>query len=429
MSLHEHPHYSLKKAIGVYALAVLFLFYEMGLQVSPSVMAFDLMRDFSIDSATLGVMAGCYFYSYSLMQLPAGLMYDRLGARLLLTIATFVCVIAAFFFATTHTVFWAAIARFLMGFGSAFAFTGVLVVSAFWFRPHHFALLTGLAQFFAGLGAMGGAYPLALLIRYLGWRDVMMIIGFAGIVLGLLIWLFIRDHPQERLGKNLVSSPHIKESISLVFKKSQNWWAALAAFASWSPVPLFAALWGGPFIVTKFKVSNEVAASSISVIWIGMALASPILGWLSDRIKRRVLLMQISALVGLVVTTLFIYISNLPFWSSYILLFFLGAAACSQLLTFALIKDRNKPTSLATAIGFNNMAVVLGGAIFQPIVGLILDRLQPANQIQGATVYTTKEFQIALVIMPLCYLVYFLVSTFLIKETYCKPIYLKKVEE
>lgn len=77
MNIHEHPHYSFVKAILIYSVAILFLFYEMGLQVSPSVMTNELMQSFHLDAAGLGVVSGFYFYSYSLMQLPVGLLFDR----------------------------------------------------------------------------------------------------------------------------------------------------------------------------------------------------------------------------------------------------------------------------------------------------------------------------------------------------------------
>ncbi|MCH9633953.1 MAG: putative glucarate transporter [Chlamydiae bacterium] len=427
MNIHEHPNYSLAKAIGIYVLAVLFLLYEMGLQVSPSVMAFPLIRDLNIDSAELGLMAGCYFYSYSIMQLPAGLLFDRFGARLLITFAVLVCVIGTFFFGSAHSLLWASLSRFLIGFGSAFAFTGVLVVSAFWFHPHHFALLAGLAQFFAAIGALGGAFPLALSVGFFGWRKVVIFLGFTGIVLSFLVWLIVRDYPAEKCSPSLVKTPKIMESIKGVFKKSQNWWSALSAFTAWGPITLFAALWGGPFLITKFNVSNEVASTSLSAIWIGVALGSPFFGWLSGRIKRRVAPLIAAAILGFVSTFILIYIPGIPFWSSYVLLFGLGLAACSQILTFAVIKDTNKPSILATAMGFNNMAVVLGGAIFQPLVGMILNWSSKSTPIsQQNPVYTMHEFRNALIIMPICYLICFIVTTFFLKETHCQPIYLKR---
>lgn len=423
MKIHEHPHYSFKRALLIYALAVLFLFYEMGLQVSPSVMAFQLMRNFQIDAAGLGIMAGFYFYSYSFMQVPAGLLYDRYGARLLITIAVLVCAIGALFFGNTTTVFWATFGRLLMGFGSAFAFTGVLIIAALWFHPHRFALLVGIAQLFASLGAMGGAFPLSIAVCSFGWRQVIVALGLIGLILTLLCWLIIRDHPEEKCSPNIFKTPKIFESLKEVFSKSQNWWIVLYAFTSWAPIATFAALWGVPFLVTRFSISNQLAASAVSAVWIGLAVISPFIGWLSDRFQNRTRIMRITSLIGIAASLYSLYAINTPFWSLYISLFFFGIASAGQILTFALIKDQNRPTVIATALGFTNMAVVLGGAIFQPLVGLILRALWTGIYLDGAPQYTSYEYNIALSIIPFCYLIGFAVSVFCIKETHCKPSY------
>ncbi len=423
MNVHDRPRYSFSRAVLIYIVAVLFLFYEMGLQVSPSVMAADLMRDFHLDAGGLGIMAGFYFYSYSVMQLPAGLLLDRVGTRILITLAIFGCALGAFFFGNTYTIFWASAGRFLMGVGSAFAFTGVLVVAANWFRPHHFAVLVGAAQLFAALGAMGGAFPLALLVARIDWRLVLIGLSFLGVFLSVIAWLIIRDHPKEKIAGDVFKNPRIKESLSAVFSKPQNWWIALYAFAGWAPMAFFAALWGGPFLQARFGVSNELAASSLSLMWIGLAAASPLVGWLSDVLKRRCLLMMICALVGVFASLILIYLPKIPFWTSYIWMFLLGVASAGQILTFALVKDLNKPTVIATAIGFNNMAVVLGGAIFQPLVGLLLRWNWNGTIVQNAPYYSQYVFSLTLFIIPLCYLVCFALSTLVIHETGCKPSY------
>ena len=71
----------------VWGLACIFYFYEFLLQVSPGVMASELMHDFAITSHTLGFLSGIYYYSYSPMQLPCGILMDRFGPHKILTIA------------------------------------------------------------------------------------------------------------------------------------------------------------------------------------------------------------------------------------------------------------------------------------------------------------------------------------------------------
>ena len=80
------------------SLAAMFYLYEFILQVSPAVMTKELMHDLSLNAAGLGAMAAFYYYAYTFMQLPAGLLSDRFGPRFLLTIATLICVLGAIFF-------------------------------------------------------------------------------------------------------------------------------------------------------------------------------------------------------------------------------------------------------------------------------------------------------------------------------------------
>src|SRR3989344_2192116 len=120
----------LPKSYIVFTLVALFLFYEMGVQVSPSVMTHELMSALKIDAVGLGLMSGFYFYTYSAMQVPAGLLMDRFGVRQIVCTALLVCAAGAVLFGWSHTLFQASLARLLMGFGSAFAFISVLAVAS-----------------------------------------------------------------------------------------------------------------------------------------------------------------------------------------------------------------------------------------------------------------------------------------------------------
>jgi MFS family permease len=103
----------------------------------------------------------------------------------------------------------------------------------------------------------------------------------------------------------------------------------------------------------------------------------------------------------------------------YFLLFLFGTAASGQSLSFGLVKDQSHPRVVGTAIGFNNMAVVAGGAIFQPLVGVLLDWNWKGEIVGGVPVYSATNYRWALVILPICYLVGIIISTFFLKETYC----------
>lgn len=403
----------------IYALAASFLCFEMALQVSPGVMTSQLMRDLHIDAAGIGLMSGFYFYSYTLLQIPVGLLFDRLSAKLLISIAVVLCSLGAIFFGMTHSIGLASLGRFLMGIGSSFAFIGVLVIAAHWYDAKYFALLVGVAQLLAALGAMGGVAPLASAVDAFGWRSTITVLALFGLVLALLIALVLQDHPKGYSKK--LESHHqlgIKNSLLAVLGNKQTWWVGLFAFSNWAPITIFASLWGVPYLTTLYKISNPMAASAIAMIWIGIAAASPILGWLSDRIGRRVIFLIITSALGMICSFIVIWVA-MPYWLIFPLLFGFGMAAGGQILSFAVVKDFSRHDVTATAIGFNNMAVVAGGALFQPLVGWLLSKMWDGTYDAATPVYSVQNYQYALLIVPGCFLVGILVSAFLIRETYC----------
>jgi len=405
----------------IFGLAAAFLFFEMALQVSPSVMVHDLMRDVHLDAASLGIMAGVYYYSYTLMQIPAGLLFDRLSSRKLITFSLLFCAGGAAFFGAAQTAYLAALGRFLMGLGSAFAFISVLFVASEWFPAKHFALLAGVAQFLAAVGAMGGEGPLAAAVSSLGWRATLWWMAAIGASIALIAWIVIRDHPHKTVPMNKIITM-VMSNLRQVFGNRQTWVVALYSFAVWAPITAFAALWGVDYLSTYYHVSREVAANACAMVWLGIGLGSMWMGWWSDRLGKRRLPLLLCALLGIVTTSIILYAPGVSLWMMVILLFLFGIASSGQALSFAVVKENNPLAVTGTAIGFNNMAVVSGGALFQPIVGLLLRHHSQGLIVNGAPVYHLIDYRYALVVMPICYLLGAL-SLFWVRETNCQNTY------
>jgi MFS family permease len=409
-------------------LAAMFYLYEFVLQVSPAVMTNELMHDFKLNAAGLGAMAAFYYYAYTPMQIPAGLLYDRYGPRLLITIALLICAMGAFFFGLTNNVAWASAGRFFMGIGSAFSFIGSLVLVARWFPAKHFALLAGLVQMMSSIGAILGEAPLAKVVHLFGWRQTITWVSLIGVGLALLVWLVIRDRPAGQTDTETVNAADKQElqRLKQVCKKSQTWWIALYSFTCWAPITAFAALWGIPCLVALYGISTTVASTACSMIWVGIGLGSPFIGWCSDRIGRRCLPLTVASIIGAISLVIALYVPHVPLILMYILLFFFGTAASGQSLAFGLVKDQSRPHVVGTAIGFNNMAVVAGGALFQPLVGLFLDWNWTGEVAGGIPAYSATNYRWALLILPTCYVVGAVVSAWRLKETHCLSEYFER---
>jgi len=388
-------------------------------------MTHQLMSSYGVGAAGLGTISAFFYYGYTPMQLPAGLLYDRFSPRIILPIATVICALGTLFFAITHSPILASNARFMMGLGSAFSFIGTLVLIARWFPPKYFALLAGITQSMSSVGAIIAGAPLTAVIYYIGWRHSLIGLSIMGFILAIAMWLFIKDSSagvKKEVKEEKLSHQTFK-GLRYLLHNSQSWYIAIYGLAIWAAIITFAALWGVPYIKQFFHTTTTIASMAIAMIWIGIAIGSPFLGWLSDRIKRRCLITSLCASGGVLSTLSILYIPHLSFSIMCVALFGIGIAASGQSLSFAIIKDNTPPAFVGTAVGFNNMAIVSGGALFQPLVGYLLHIYWSGATDGGVPVYGLTAYRHALWVLPVCFIVALIMSWFFIKETHCRPSY------
>jgi sugar phosphate permease len=404
-------------------LASCFYMYEFILQVSPAVMTNQLINDLGLNAITLGTVAAFYYYSYTPMQLPAGFLFDRFGPRRLLTGAILICALGAFLFGSTSSIAVASAGRFLMGMGSAFSFIGTLVLISRWFPSGYFAFLTGLVELMSSVGAIVGEAPLTIAVEHWGWRQTIIILGIVGVILALLVWFIVRDSP-EAVSKGhrfqVTSKKTMLQSFRQVAANNQTWFVALYSFMVWAPITAFAALWGVPFLVVAYGISTEAASTACTMIWLAIGIGCPLLGWWSDKVNLRGMPLKFAASLGVFGLVPIIYMPHLPLVWLYICLFLLGLAASGQSLAFGVVKDNNHASVAGTAMGINNMATVAGGALFQPIIGILLHLNWNGVYYNGTPFYSVENYRKAFIVLPFCYLIAFLVGKFLIRETHCQ---------
>jgi len=399
----------------LWILAVLFYFYEYFLRVTPSVMAFDLMRTFGIGAGMVGLLSALYFFTYAPMQLPVGLMIDRYGARRLLSIASVICGIGTYLFGTANILGVAEFGRLLVGFGASFAFIGLVYLSSHLFESRKLAYLVGLGNSFGMLGAVFGLGPFSMMKQAFGYKDTMIAFAIFGIVLGVVIYLVTRFEPKE-----LKSYDKEKESSILFWKhlketslNSKTWLNAAIALAFYSITSAFGSMWAVPFFHEGYGMLKEDAAFTGSLFFMGWIVGGPIIGFFSDRIKKRKPFIMISSLLSLITISLILYY---PIWTNlevYLLVFLLGLFASAQLLSYALAVEFNAPGTKGSAIAITNFTVFMGGCVLQPLIGILLDMDWSGNSLHGARDFSYSNFQFAYSVFPILLLVAFCLSFFL----------------
>ena len=405
------------------AAASLFFAYGYLVRVLPSTITHSLMQSFDLTAGGLGILSSLYFYGYVLMQIPAGFCYDKVKARHLLAITLFVCSAATWLFGATPVFWLAMVGRVLMGVTASFAFVGAIIVGSNWFSAKYLGTVSGSIQFIGCVGAIIGQGPVAIIAERYGWHQACNIIAVIGVVCAASLWLIVRDFPKDQQPTSTrKSQPITLAMLGNVFRRPQNWWVALYSFCVWTPIVVFASLWGVPFFHQAFHINHSLAAGYVSIVWAGVGVGGPLLGWWSARIGLRKLPMITAASVGLIASIIVLYGIPHPDILGIIALFLYGAASSAQVMSFAVVSDINPKGVLGSALGFANMAVVTGGIFMQPLVGYILDLCwNGARSASGTPLYSLHDFRFALITIPICFFIGLLTSSFAIKETHCRP--------
>jgi MFS family permease len=206
----------------------------------------------------------------------------------------------------------------------------------------------------------------------------------------------------------------------MVVRHPQTWLIALTGLGTSAPLLGFASLWGVPFLETAYALPRTYAATLTSMLFVGWGVGAPLVGWLSDRIGRR----KAPLLAGLALETLalaaLVYVPGLPVLALAGLCFLVGFFGSSQIVCFALAKENQPVHRSGTAIGFLNAMVTGAGALFQPLVGSLLDLAWTGETVLGARVYDIGAYRLALASLIACGLAG-LLCLLAVRETFCRP--------
>jgi MFS family permease len=411
-------------ALGLvaWALAAFGFFFAWVLRVSPSVMVEPLMAEFQVGGALLGTLSGLYFYTYALLQAPAGLAMDRWGPRRALALAALVTAAGCTLFAAAPTIEIAYLGRLLIGGGVAFAFLGSLVLASAWFPPTRFAMFSGLGMGIGLLGGITGQAPIGLAVDNVGWRETMMALGAVALALAAAMWLVVRDAPAPRPPPRAKSAGggSVLRDLWKVVRHSQTLYIAGFAGLMSSTMLAFGALWGVPYTMQAYGLSKIEAASVMAPILFGFTAGAPAWGWFSDRIGRRKLPMLAGAVVGCAAIAAALYIPGLPLTVYSIVLFFVGFGGGAMSVSYAAAREHSAGGGTGAALGFVNMCSVLGGAVFQPLLGWLLDLQWDGKLANGARVYGAETFRTAFFVLPALHALAFL-AALRVRETWCRP--------
>lgn len=403
------------KGFLIWTICTLFFFYEFFLRTFMGTFQQPIMEDLQISSTKFSMLStsSCFLFS-GLMQIPAGMITDRYGLKRALLLGVAVCSFSAILFSYCETFAVALFARALTGIGASFGFLSLLVAVYQWLPTPRKALWIGISQFTGALGPMLAAGPLNDLIEILSlsWETFFFLIGIGGGFLFLLVVFFVEKY-RVRQGSYIVLHPpsSIKKQLKALFHRPQAWTIALFSGISYFFIEYLAENEGAIYVTLKGHPSS-FAAYTITLSWLGYAIGCPLIGWISDCIKRRRQLMIFSA--SLLCIALFLIT-----WGTGPLFllggfFLLGIGASGQTIGFASIVEHLQSQYLALAISLNNSMIAIIAALSASSMSALVDWTRQKETIQ------LKHYSPLFYLLIVLALFAVLLSIVWMKETFCK---------
>jgi len=387
-------------------------------RLAPGAIAADLRATFGASATALGFIAAFYFYPYAAMQLPCGVLADSIGPRRLFTAGCVGAGVGSVIFALAPNVGWLLVGRALVGFGVAVAFVSVLKLIASWYREREFATWVGVLMFIGNVGGMLATVPLAWMTEHVSWRQVFLAAGIASLVLAVCIWLWVRDDPYDAGLVERPDEPQAQagwwEGVVRVAKNRDTWPGFFMHLGMIGSYLTFAGLWAVPYLTDGLGLARPAATLHVTMMILGLALGSFAVGTLSDRMGRRLPLVRALALLYLATWIPWVLGWHLSLPLSLAASALMGIGISGASLAWALAKELNPPALAGTATSVVNTAGFLGTALFQPMVGWVLDRSGAANVLDSYQVAASLLAAIALSGV---------VAAFLIRETNCRNVY------
>jgi sugar phosphate permease len=363
-------------------------------RVSSAVIAPDLIQTFRLNAESLGVLGGAFFYSFALMQIPMGVLLDRIGPRYVMTFFGLVGALGAFVFASSTTFSLAITGRILMGMGMASVLMGSFKVFVLRFPSNKFSTFSGALIAIGTLGSILATSPLAWLSMNIGWRFTFLIAGIITIIFALFIFWVLKDQTDQKevsadITANGDHKTSIKTLVRIVLGSLSFWQIAMFAFFRYGTFVALQGLWLGTYLIDVKGFSPVRAGNILMMLSMGYIAGAPIAGYLADKVIKSAKITAFCAVVlyalCLLPLTGIVEIDNPVLLGALFSL--IGFFNSPGTLAYTHVKELYPIHISGTVIAAANFFVMAGGAVLTPALGIIIETITPKGQLYTPAAY------------------------------------------
>lgn len=222
-------------------------------------------------------------FVYAGMQIPVGALLDKFGSRRLLVTGVVLMSGAQAGFAFADTFAAGVAARVVVGAGDAMVFVSLIRLVALWFPPARTPMVTQVTGLLGQFGALLAAGPLSLMLHGLGWTPSFLIAAGAGVVLGVVLVLVVRDSPYDDRHREQVRLRAVGRALRMAWRTPGTRLGLWCHFTAPVSTNVFTLLWGFPFLVAGQGLSASAASNLLMLMVITGVLFSPVAGMVTVR--------------------------------------------------------------------------------------------------------------------------------------------------
>ena len=401
-------------------LALLYVFVTFH-RMGTGVVRNELEEDFSIGAAQFANIGSMYFYAYFIMQIPSGILADKFGPKITVTIFSLLAAAGSVIFGLAPVINIAYMGRFLVGIGVSVVFICLIKIQSRWFYSKNFGLMIGFAGLAANVGAVLAQTPLVYAANRFGWRKTFVFMGFAMILFSVLTALFVKNDPRDmglpsmdELEKRPVNSSKIStmQALKSVLSNPKTWIISFAYIGLYTGYVVLLGTFGVSFLMHTYNISKTQAANYIIAAVAGSAVGGIVLGYISDLLKNRKTILIISSALTLILWIILIF-TTMPLSFIYLFLFIFGFVMTAFTMCWTLGNEVNDRRFSGIATGVVNCIGFFGAAVIPVIMGRILD----INKNMPDAGYK-KAFLVLIILVAASF-----IATFFTSETGAENIY------
>ena len=385
---------------AIFAVLTVGYFFVYFHRISVSVVGQDIVADVG---GSIGFLSSVYYWTYTAMQIPSGVMADRFGARAASTVFLLIASIGSLV-TCVGTEFWMIVlGKVMIAAGMAVVYVPLMKLVSVWFPKSDFAVLSGVVIAVGNVGAIAATGPLELMAQALGWREVFLVLGVITLVLAVLCATVIRNHPKDRglpsveavelseHGTAVVESSAARipvlQGLRIVFSGGRKFWTcALAYFLVYGSIMTFQGTWA----VTYFNnVYDFVLSASwmVTALGVGKILSTLAIGGMTSRgiirSKRKAMIYGTSVFTVLW-AVIFVFAGDIDsYWFWFAVSFAFGFFGGFMTLSFTQVKEWYPIAISGTAVSGTNIFLFLGASVCTTISGAII-----------GTAYTLDNFTV-----------------------------------